>query len=82
MVYIRQHQSSSLSAPDIENYVKDIENDRFHDAKNSSGPTALKYKEKVSIKSSVVQTINEKIDNVFRLIGNGSLYESQCSDLS
>ncbi|XP_058756179.1 MACPF domain-containing protein CAD1-like [Vicia villosa] len=46
VVYIRQHQSSSLSAPDIENYVKDIENDRFHDAKNSSGPAALKYKEK------------------------------------
>lgn len=46
VVYIRQHQSSSLSAPDIENYVKDIENDRFLDAKNTSGPAALKYKEK------------------------------------
>ncbi|KAK2393798.1 MACPF domain-containing protein [Trifolium repens] len=46
VVYVRQHQSSSLSVPDIENYVKDIENDRFLDAKNSSGPAALKYKEK------------------------------------
>ncbi|PNY16583.1 MACPF domain-containing protein CAD1-like, partial [Trifolium pratense] len=46
VVYVRQHQSSSLSAPDIENYVKDIENDRFLDAKNTSGPAALKYKEK------------------------------------
>ncbi|GAU48454.1 hypothetical protein TSUD_383510 [Trifolium subterraneum] len=46
VVYVRQHQSSSLSAQDIENYVKDIENDRFLDAKNTSGPAALKYKEK------------------------------------
>lgn len=46
VVYVRQHQSSSLAAPDIENYVKDIENDRFLNAKNTSGPAALKYKEK------------------------------------
>lgn len=50
VVYIRQHQSSSLSAPDIENYVKDIGDDRFLDVKNVLGPGPLKYKEKVSIK--------------------------------
>lgn len=48
MVYIRQHQSSSLSASDIENYVKEIGDDRFFDGKNKSGPGPVKYKEKVS----------------------------------
>ncbi|RDX96777.1 MACPF domain-containing protein CAD1, partial [Mucuna pruriens] len=46
VIYIRQHQSSSLSASDIENYVKDIGDDRFHDGINISGPGPLKYKEK------------------------------------
>lgn len=49
-VYIRQHQSSFLSASDIEDYVNDIGNDRFLDMKDTSGPSPLKYKEKVSIK--------------------------------
>jgi hypothetical protein len=66
VVYVRQHQSSSLSVPDIENYVKDIENDRFLDAKNSSGPAALKYKEKVSIKSGLFTIITDKIGYLFR----------------
>ncbi|KAI5447642.1 variant 4, cinnamoyl-Coa reductase [Lathyrus oleraceus] len=61
VVYIRQHQSSSLSAPDIENYVKDIENDRFLDAKNSSGPAALKYKEKVSIGNDLVTNLGHRL---------------------
>lgn len=65
VVYVRQHQSSSLAAPDIENYVKDIENDRFLNAKNTSGPAALKYKEKVSIKSGLFPTITVKIYNLF-----------------
>ncbi|XP_027330667.1 MACPF domain-containing protein CAD1 [Abrus precatorius] len=46
VVYIRQHQSSSLSASDIENYVKDIGDDRFLDGKNVLGSGPLKYKEK------------------------------------
>ncbi|KAJ1426186.1 Proton-dependent oligopeptide transporter family [Sesbania bispinosa] len=46
VVYIRQHQLSCLSTQDIENYVKDIGDDRFHDVKNLSGPSPLKYKEK------------------------------------
>ncbi|KAI4332434.1 hypothetical protein L6164_017344 [Bauhinia variegata] len=46
VVYIRQHQSSSLSASDIENYAKDIEGDRFHDVKSSSSDGQLRYKEK------------------------------------
>lgn len=50
VVYIKQHQSSPLSVSDIENYVKDIGDQRFSDSKSlpSSGP--LKYKDKVSIK--------------------------------
>ncbi|KAE9591355.1 hypothetical protein Lal_00038600 [Lupinus albus] len=46
VVYIRQHQSSSLSAPDIENYVKDIGDDRFGGVKSVSDSGPLKYKEK------------------------------------
>lgn len=49
VVYIRQHQSSPLSASDIDNDVKEIWDQRFHDSKSqpSSGP--LKYKDKASI---------------------------------
>ncbi|KAI4298182.1 hypothetical protein L6164_031772 [Bauhinia variegata] len=46
VVYIRQHQSSSLSASDIENYAKEIEGDRFHDVKTLSSDGHLRYKEK------------------------------------
>jgi len=52
VIYVRQHQSSSLSASDIENYVKDIGDDRFHDGKNISGPGPLKYKEKVCLRNA------------------------------
>ncbi|CAL5346240.1 unnamed protein product [Camellia sinensis] len=45
VVYIRQHQSSPLSAMDIENYVKDIGDQRFSDSKNQS-VAPLKYKDK------------------------------------
>ncbi|CAH9106016.1 unnamed protein product [Cuscuta epithymum] len=46
VVYVKQHQSSPLSMTDIENYVKDIGDQRFSDSKGlpSSGP--LKYKDK------------------------------------
>ncbi|KAK7318864.1 hypothetical protein RJT34_03571 [Clitoria ternatea] len=46
VIYIRQHQSSSLSASDIEKYVNDIGDDRFLGEKNLSGSGPLKYKEK------------------------------------
>lgn len=47
VVYIRQHQSSSLSVMDIENYVKDIGDERFMDSKGQSSAGPLKYKDKV-----------------------------------
>ena len=49
VVYIRQHQASPLSASDIENYVKDIADQRFQDSKNTSIAAPLKYKDKVSV---------------------------------
>ncbi|WCJ27278.1 MAC/Perforin domain-containing protein [Euphorbia peplus] len=46
MVYIRQHQSSSLLESDIESYVKDITDQRFQDSKVQSIAGPLKYKDK------------------------------------
>ncbi|XP_027105637.1 MACPF domain-containing protein CAD1 [Coffea arabica] len=46
VVYIRQHQSSPLSALDIENYVKDIGEQRFSDSKSLPSAGPLKYKDK------------------------------------
>lgn len=46
VVYIRQHQSSPLSTSDIENYVKDIGDQRFVDTKSQPSVAPLKYKEK------------------------------------
>ncbi|KAL3522580.1 hypothetical protein ACH5RR_015414 [Cinchona calisaya] len=46
VVYIRQHQSSPLSALDIENYVKDIGDQRFSDSKSIPSAGPLKYKDK------------------------------------
>ena len=60
VVYIRQHQSSSLSTSEIENYVKDIGDDRFLDIKNASGSGPLKYKEKVSIKKFLFSLLPNK----------------------
>lgn len=45
VVYIRQHQSSPLSAADIQNYVKDIGDQRFSDSKSQSA-APIKYKDK------------------------------------
>ncbi|KAK4271757.1 hypothetical protein QN277_020400 [Acacia crassicarpa] len=45
VVYIRQHQSSNLSASDIQSYIEDIGNDRFG-VKNLSSLGPLRYKEK------------------------------------
>lgn len=51
VVYIRQHQSSPLSMMDIENYVKDIGDERFMDSKSQSSAAPLKYKDKVGFLS-------------------------------
>ncbi|KAI3408017.1 MACPF domain-containing protein [Psidium guajava] len=46
VVYIRQHQSSSLSTSDIESYVKDIESHRFQESRNQPSAGLPKYKDK------------------------------------
>ncbi|KAL4332370.1 hypothetical protein GQ457_07G029910 [Hibiscus cannabinus] len=46
VVYVRQHHSSPLSLTDIENYVKDIGDQRFLDSKGQSSAAPLKYKDK------------------------------------
>lgn len=46
VVYIRQHQSSPLSASDIDNDVKEIWDQRFHDSKSQPSSAPLKYKDK------------------------------------
>ncbi|XP_030480470.2 MACPF domain-containing protein CAD1 [Cannabis sativa] len=46
VVYIRQHQSSPLTALDIENYVKDMGDHRFQDSNSQSTVGPLKYKDK------------------------------------
>ena len=48
VVYVRQHQSSPLTLSDIENYVKDIGDQRFSDSKVNTNAGSLKYKDKVS----------------------------------
>ncbi|GAB2287579.1 cinnamoyl-Coa reductase [Dionaea muscipula] len=47
VVYLRQHQSSSLSAPDIEKYVKDIGDQRFMDLRSlPSAASGVKHQDK------------------------------------
>lgn len=48
VVYIRQHQSSPLSVSDIENYVKDIADQRYSESRSLPSAAPLKYKDKVS----------------------------------
>lgn len=45
-VYIRQHQSSPLSTSDIENYVKDIFDQRYTSSRANTSAGTLKYKDK------------------------------------
>ncbi|KAL4204433.1 hypothetical protein AMTRI_Chr01g109810 [Amborella trichopoda] len=47
VVYVKQHQSSPLSSAEIENYIKDIGNQRFWDLESHpvSGPLKLKDKD-------------------------------------
>lgn len=46
MIYVKQHQHSTLSTLEIKNYVQDIGNQRFSDSEShaSSGPMKLKDK--------------------------------------
>lgn len=46
VIFVRQHQSSSLSALEMKNYIQDIGNQRFMDAEShaSSGPIKIKDK--------------------------------------
>ncbi|XP_021772531.1 MACPF domain-containing protein CAD1-like [Chenopodium quinoa] len=46
VVYVRQDQSSLLSASDIENYMKDIGDQRFTDLRGQPNASPLKYKDK------------------------------------
>ncbi|GAB2252693.1 hypothetical protein Droror1_Dr00005540 [Drosera rotundifolia] len=46
VVYLRQHQSSSLSASDIETYVKDIGHQRFEESRNQSSAALMKHQDK------------------------------------
>ncbi|KAJ0017808.1 hypothetical protein Pint_10170 [Pistacia integerrima] len=46
VVYIRQHQSSPLSVMDIEDYVKEIGDQRFLDSNSHLNVGPLKYKDK------------------------------------
>ncbi|KNA12138.1 hypothetical protein SOVF_128530 [Spinacia oleracea] len=46
VVYVRQDQSSLLSASDIENYIEDIGDQRFTDLKGQPSAPSLKYKDK------------------------------------
>ncbi|XP_010478331.1 PREDICTED: MACPF domain-containing protein CAD1 [Camelina sativa] len=46
VVYIRQHQSSPLPVSEIENYVNDMMEHRFHEAESQSITGPLKYKDK------------------------------------
>lgn len=48
MIYVKQHQSSSLSTMEIKNYVQDIGNQRFSSSESSTSSGLLKFKEKAS----------------------------------
>lgn len=54
VVYIRQHQSSPLPVSEIENYVNDMMEHRFHEAESQSITGPLKYKDKVSKTSRAI----------------------------
>lgn len=49
VVYVRQHESSPLSASEIENYVRDIAEQRFTDLQGETTTSPMKYKDKASI---------------------------------
>ncbi|XP_068667300.1 MACPF domain-containing protein CAD1-like [Aristolochia californica] len=47
VIYVKQHQSSPLSAVDMQTYVKDIGDQRFLDLDNQATGFPIKYKDKV-----------------------------------
>ncbi|OVA01469.1 Membrane attack complex component/perforin (MACPF) domain [Macleaya cordata] len=49
VVYVKQHQSSLLSALEIEKYVQDIGDKRFLDLENQPSGDPFKYNEKASL---------------------------------
>lgn len=50
VIYVKQHQSSSLSGKEIMNYVKDIGDQRFLNSESQPTTIPLKYKDKVGYK--------------------------------
>uniref|UniRef100_A0A803MHW5 MACPF domain-containing protein n=1 Tax=Chenopodium quinoa TaxID=63459 RepID=A0A803MHW5_CHEQI len=65
VVYVKQHQSSPLSAMEMKNYVQEIGNQRFMqtDPRTSSGP--IRVKDKASLRMFLL------------LVGDSSLFNSQ-----
>jgi len=49
VIYVRQHQSSSLSALEMKNYIQDIGNQRFMDAESHASSGPIKIKDKASL---------------------------------
>ncbi|KAH9749182.1 MACPF domain-containing protein CAD1 [Citrus sinensis] len=83
VVYIRQHQSSPLSMMDIENYVKDIGDERFMDSKSQSSAAPLKYKDKIRavvgielFNLLVLPTYLSDVTVIFRRRGGDDLEQS------
>lgn len=48
VIYVKQHQSSSLSTMEIKNYIQDIGNQRFSSSESTTSSGLLKFKEKAS----------------------------------
>lgn len=46
VIYVKQHQSSSLSTMEIKNYIQDIGNQRFSSSESTTSSGLLKFKEK------------------------------------
>lgn len=72
VIYMRQHDSSSLSTMEIKNYVQDIGNQRFSTAESLTSSGLLKYKDK-GIDPSIFnsQGIYPQPTNAPFLTGNG-----------
>lgn len=56
VIYVKQHESSSLSSMDIKSYVQDIGNQRFSSTESLTSSGLLKYKDKAS--SSVLLSLH------------------------
>lgn len=95
VVYIKQHQSSPLSASDMKTYVEDIAKNRFLNMENQPWPCPISYKEKVADfspfknreihpQSSGVPYLSSKEDVTvtFRRRGGNDLVQSHASWLS